>query len=74
MDQSDIRVSFSGFGDSSLDISVLYYLFDIDAIPFAEDVQKINLDIMRAVQKRGLSFAFPSRSIYVESVPPSFGK
>lgn len=74
VDQSDIRVSFSGFGDSSLDISVLYYLFDISPIPFAEDVQKINLDIMRAVQKRGLSFAFPSRSIYVESVPPSFGK
>ena len=74
VDQSDIRVSFSGFGDSSLDISVLYYLFDISPIPFAEDVQKINLDIMRAVQKRGLSFAFPSRSIYVESVPPNFGK
>lgn len=69
VDSSDIRVSFANFGESSLDISILYYVFDLNAIPFGERVQEINLAIMRAVQSRGLSFAFPSRSLYVETMP-----
>ncbi len=69
VDSSDVRVNFSGFGDSSLDISILYYVFELDPIPFGEAVQDVNIDIMRAVQKRNLSFAFPSRSLYVETLP-----
>ena len=70
VDSSDIRVHFTSFGDSSLNISIVYYVFELDANPYGNAIQGVNLDIMRAVQKRNLSFAFPSRSIYVETMPP----
>ena len=68
-DADETRVHFAGFGESSLDISVVYYLYELDAMKYADAVQDINIDIMKVVQKNGLSFAFPSRSLYIEQIP-----
>ena len=32
--------------------------------------ERVNLNIMRTIREMGLSIAFPTRSIHVESMPP----
>lgn len=64
---STIDASFAAFDDSSLRISVLCYINDVDYVPYMKAVQKINLKFMEIVERNGSSFAFPSRSIYMEN-------
>ena len=69
-----VFVEFADFGASSLDLSVIYYVKHIDAANFAATKRRVNLVIMREVSTLGLSFAFPSTSIYVESLPNKSSK
>lgn len=71
IDSETLLVGFNNFGDSSLDILVVYYTQAVDFSGFTKVRQRVNIDIMEAVYKRGLGFAFPSRSLYVETVPAS---
>lgn len=64
--QDFILVNFTDFGESSLDILVYYFTQTIAWIPHMEARQRINCKIMRAVKARGLSIAFPTRSLYLE--------
>ena len=59
-------VNFVKFNDSSLDIQLIYYTYNTDLAGYLDTMQSVNLSIMRAVEARGLSFAFPSSSIYIE--------
>jgi MscS family membrane protein len=66
IDQDVIIVRFTNFGDSSLDVLMQYFT---RPIPFAEHsvvVERVNLAVMRAVEARGLSIAFPTRTVYFE--------
>lgn len=60
------RAEFLNFGSSSLDISLVYYTKEIDYANYADVQTRVNLGIMRLAQECGLSFAFPSTSIYIE--------
>ncbi len=71
IDSDSVRVNFSGFGDSSLDVAVTYYCLRVDGEGFAEVRQQANLDIMRAVYGLGLSFVVPVRSLHMEQSPGS---
>lgn len=62
-------VHFETFGDSSLNILLQYYTDTANYGEYLKIVEDINLRIMEIVEKNGSSFAFPSRSIYVESLP-----
>jgi len=64
-----IMIRFDEFGDSSL--SIFCYFFTTTTIwtKFLEVREDINFKIMEIVEKNGSSFAFPSQSIYVESMP-----
>lgn len=64
--QDFILVSFTDFGDSSLNILVYYFTKTIAWVPHMEIRQRVNCKIMRAIKKRGLSIAFPARSLYLE--------
>lgn len=64
--QDFILVSFTDFGDSSLNILVYYFTKTIAWIPHMEIRQRINCKIMRAIKARGLSIAFPTRSLYLD--------
>lgn len=67
VDQEFIVVRFTEFGESSLNILVYYFT---KAVAFADHLatkQRINLAIMRVLEKRGLSIAFPTRTLYLES-------
>lgn len=73
VDKNSVSVRFAGFGDSSLNIRLVYYTKKIN-YDFHMDVRaKIDFAIMRIAAARGLSFAFPSTSVYVESLPRGFG-
>lgn len=61
-----LEVQFDDFGDSSLNIAVLYYTTDVSLRGYRDNRQRINLALMRAVAARGTSIAFPTRTLYLE--------
>lgn len=59
-------VRFNAFGSSSLDILVIFYANVSDYVGSLEVREKVSLKLMRAVLARGLSFAFPTQTLYLE--------
>lgn len=66
IDPTSVMVYFRDYSASSLDIWVVYLTRDPDFQAHMRLRQRINLALMRAVQSRGLSFAFPSQTVYLE--------
>ncbi len=64
-----IMVRFDEFGDSSLGIFCYFFTTTTNWAKFLETKEDVNFKIMEIVEKNGSSFAFPSQSIYVESMP-----
>ncbi len=64
-----LMVYFTDFGDSSLNIFI--YCFTNTAVwsEYLAIREDVNLRIMEIIEKNGASFAFPSRSIYIEQMP-----
>lgn len=61
------EVQMSGFGDSALEIMVFFF-FECDT--WSKEVKArhdIYLEFMRLAQDLGVSFAFPTRSLHIES-------
>ncbi|MDX3907383.1 MAG: mechanosensitive ion channel family protein [Pigmentiphaga sp.] len=63
------RAHFKGFGESSLDFEVVYIVLDPGYNLYMDIQQAINLAMMEAFDELGVSFAFPSRTLYVASLP-----
>ncbi|MFV0414843.1 MAG: mechanosensitive ion channel family protein [Chthoniobacterales bacterium] len=61
-----ILVNFTDFGESSLDVLVYYFTTTTVWLDFMEVQQRMNLKIMKAVEARGLSVAFPTRTLYLD--------
>ncbi len=70
VDQDFMLVRFTEFGASSLDVFLYYFTKSIKWDEHLAVRERVNLNIMRVVREMGLSIAFPTRSIHVESVPP----
>ena len=64
-----LMVYFTDFGDSSLDIFIYCFTDTANWEEYLSIREDVNLRIMEIVERNGASFAFPSRSIYVESLP-----
>ena len=60
------HVSFTDYGDSSLNILVYYFLKVPDWTEELIQKKNINIEILKLAENLGVSFAFPSRSIYLE--------
>lgn len=78
VNQDFILVNFTDFGESSLDILVYYFTSTTKWLEHMDIRQRINIKIMKAIRARGLSIAFPSRSIYISGkangqLPGDFG-
>ncbi len=69
VDEETVQVFFVEFGDSALQIRLICYIDLADWGEFHGELELINLDIMERVEALGLSMAFPSRSLYLESLP-----
>ena len=65
VDPKSVMVYFRDFGPSSLDIWVVYVSKAPDFPPYMEMRQRINMSIMRALEARGLSFAFPTQTVHL---------
>ncbi len=63
VDKSSVHVYFRDYSASSLDIWLAYNVSSPDFARHLALRQRINLAIMRAVEARGLSFAFPTQTI-----------
>ncbi|MAU10063.1 MAG: hypothetical protein CL607_09600 [Anaerolineaceae bacterium] len=71
VDPESVVVHFVRFGGSSLDIRIICYVFIADWNAYTAETEAINLEVMDIVESMGLGFAFPSTSVYIESVPKS---
>ncbi|MEO7415307.1 MAG: mechanosensitive ion channel domain-containing protein [Opitutaceae bacterium] len=67
VDATGVMVFFRDFSASSLDIWIVYETTAPDFIKAMTCKQRINLLIMKAVEARGLEFAFPTQTIHLES-------
>ncbi len=63
------RCHFRSFGESALEFEVVYIVLDPSYNIYMDIQQDINLAIMDAFNEIGVSFAFPSRTVYVASIP-----
>lgn len=59
------RAHFKGFGESSLDFEVVYYLLNSDYSRYMDIQQEINLALMAYFEKEQIGFAYPTRTIYM---------
>jgi len=64
-----LLVNFESFGDSSLNIFIYTFTDTSNWERYLNIREEIHLKIMQIVEENGSSFAFPSRSIYVEQMP-----
>jgi MscS family membrane protein len=60
--REDFSVRFSNFGDSALELSVLYWV--VPPSEYFDVVSEVNRAIKRAFDKAGFDMAFPSMTIY----------
>lgn len=62
---NDVIVFFSDFADSAMVITFIYFIEKSAGIqPVMSDV---NMEILRSFNEAGLDFAFPSRTLYINS-------
>jgi len=60
------RCHFTEFADSSLNFELVYYIDTRDFTVAMNEQQAINLGIMEAFAAEGITFAFPTQTLYLE--------
>ncbi|MFI5337147.1 MAG: mechanosensitive ion channel family protein [Opitutales bacterium] len=68
-----VQVNFANYGESSLDIQIVYFSADPDWARHMDLREQLNLKFMRAVDARGASFAFPTQTVHVATLPGGKG-
>jgi MscS family membrane protein len=69
IDPTSPIVYFRDFNASSLDIWIVFVVKDPDFHKHMQLRQRLNLAFIRAVEARGLSFAFPTQTLHVAALP-----
>ncbi len=67
--QDTIMVHFDQFDDSSLSLFCYFFTATTVWAEYLSVREDVNLKIMKIVEDNGAGFAFPSQSVYVESMP-----
>jgi MscS family membrane protein len=69
--QTDVAqmVHFSDFGASSINIDLYYFTKTTDWVTWRDIRNRHIIAFKRIVEEEGAAFAFPSQSLYVESMP-----
>jgi small-conductance mechanosensitive channel len=65
---SDVRFDrghFSSYGDFSLNFEFVYFVLDSDYIKYMDTQHSINLKIYSEFEKRGIEFAYPTQTLFV---------
>ncbi len=58
-----VRVTFGGYGDSTIDISILAFTSTTSIAEYAKIRERLMLEAGRIVQKHGADFAFPTMTV-----------
>ena len=66
VDQDFMLIRFTDFGPSSLDILIYYFTKSIVWDTHLSVRERINIKIMKALEKLDLSIAFPTQTVYFE--------
>ena len=69
VETSSVHVYFRDYSASSLDIWLVYVVKDADFAKHMALRQRLNIAFMRAIESRGLAFAFPSQTVYAGNSP-----
>jgi small-conductance mechanosensitive channel len=64
------RSHFKSYGDSSLVYETVYYVRSPDFNVYMDTQQAINLALYQEFAKRGIDFAYPTRTLYVHNESP----
>lgn len=67
---SDLIVSFTQFSDSSLNLKVIHWWEGSDYRAYMAGMRELNLRIKERFDAEGLSFAFPTRTLYIKQDSP----
>jgi len=59
------RAHFKEFGDSALVYEIVYFIKTSDFNAYMDAQQRINLAIMQRFEEQGISFAYPTRTVYM---------
>ena len=59
------RAHFSSYGDFSLIFEVVYYIMGSDYTKYMDIQQEINFAIKEEFERRGIEFAYPTQTLYV---------
>ena len=59
------RVHFAAYGNFSLDFEVVYYVNSRDYSKYMDIQQEINLKMKEEFEKRGIEFAYPTQTLYM---------
>jgi small-conductance mechanosensitive channel len=68
----DVRIDRShlkSFDDSAITFETVYYVLQPEYAVYMDRQQAINLAIHEAFERANIGFAFPTRSIHIESMP-----
>ncbi|MFO0625427.1 MAG: mechanosensitive ion channel family protein [Polyangiales bacterium] len=60
------RAHFKAFAASSLDFEVVYFVASGDYGTYMDHQQAINLAVMRVLAARGVAFAYPTQTVYLQ--------
>ena len=60
------RIHFTKFGDSSLNFEISYCLSNPDNLFYLDTQHDININIYRCFEKEGITFAYPTQTLYVQ--------
>lgn len=59
------RCHFQSFADSSLNFETVYYVLSGDYNKYMDIQQEINLGVKEQLEKAGIEFAYPTRTLYL---------
>lgn len=65
------RAHFKGFGASSLDFEVAFWMRTADYMASLDAQQQINLGLFEAFAEQGIAFAYPTQTLIVQGYPTS---
>ena len=61
------RAHLKSFGSFSIDFEIVYYVTTADYITYMDVQQDVNLEIVRAFEKLGVEFAFPTQTVHLNT-------
>jgi MscS family membrane protein len=67
------RAHFHAFGDSALMFEVVYWVLSPHYDTYMDIQQAINFGILRAFQREGIEFAFPTQTLYLPDLKQAIG-